>query len=622
MPGAAPTGPAAPPPGPAPADLVRPIEPVTATWAGLVRAWEDRRVALREQDPVRADAAERAVLAAQRELRIENLPDLAMAEVRASARSLGANLPGDALRHAEVAVALAPDFPDAHLALARARLSRDPGKPGEVVSAAWAGLLATTRDPATRRAFVGDVAGAGVAALLTASAATLALLLLRRLRLFLHDFHHLPLLRGSARIQATFLGLVLLALPLALGLGPLAVLGTALAAVWLYLRLAERVVATVALALVALAPYGAEQAARAVAWAGTPAEAVWRLQHGAVTEEEARALAAAAEAGRAPGALHAALGLHAKRRGELDEALRLYALAEAAEKTPELLVNRGNVLFLRGDTDGAKAAWLAATDRAGADLVVLGAAHYNLSKLYLRGSDVEKSTAARDRAVSEAGEFLRLHGSDDDFSANRYLVDVPVPAARIAALARADVIGEAAREWARARLWGALPRALFPWGAAGFLAALWGLALLGGRIAPSRPCMRCGGASCTRCAAGAGAECGQCVNAFGRKGVVDARDRLRKEAEVRRNAQLEQVGARVLAVAAGGAGHVFHGAPARGFALLAAVLFTAFVIWFWRGLVPPPQPSSWVFWGKLAVAAPLGLGLWALAVRDVFRRTA
>jgi hypothetical protein len=103
--------------------------------------------------------------------------------------------------------------------------------------------------------------------------------------------------------------------------------------------------------------------------------------------------------------------------------------------------------------------------------------------------------------------------------------------------------------------------------------------------------------------------------------VVDARDRLRKEAQVHRHRRVRQVTARILAVVGGGAGHVFHGLAGRGFAALAGLLFVGFLVWFWRGIMPPPWPSPYVLWGKLAVAAPLGLLLYLLVVRDLFRRT-
>jgi hypothetical protein len=111
------------------------------------------------------------------------------------------------------------------------------------------------------------------------------------------------------------------------------------------------------------------------------------------------------------------------------------------------------------------------------------------------------------------------------------------------------------------------------------------------------------------------------VNVFVHKGLVDARDRLRKEAQVRRHQTAVNVATRILSLVGGGAGQVFHGAPSRGALLLLSTLFTGFLVWFWRGIMPPPQPSPYVLAGKLLFAAPIGLALWAFAVRDAFRRT-
>jgi hypothetical protein len=111
------------------------------------------------------------------------------------------------------------------------------------------------------------------------------------------------------------------------------------------------------------------------------------------------------------------------------------------------------------------------------------------------------------------------------------------------------------------------------------------------------------------------------VNVFLHKGLVDARDRLRKEEAVRRRNQLVAVATRILSFVGCGAGQIFHGAPARGALLLAGTLFAAFLVFFWRGIIPPPQPSPYVLAGKLLFAVPLGLGLWFYAVRDAFRRT-
>jgi hypothetical protein len=151
--------------------------------------------------------------------------------------------------------------------------------------------------------------------------------------------------------------------------------------------------------------------------------------------------------------------------------------------------------------------------------------------------------------------------------------------------------------------------------------APWALTLAAGRIDPSRACHRCGRPACRRCDGAGGPACGQCVNVFEKKGVVDARDRLLKEQQVRRHVRARRVLARALALAGGGLGHLLTDAPVRGVLFTAAVAFVAFTVWSWSGLWPAPYPSAYALPGRAALGAALGAALWALGVRDAFRRT-
>lgn len=612
-----------PPPPPEPSsELARRLVPVGTSWEKLVGDWTERRAALREQDTAGAKRSEEALIAAQRELAIENLIPFSAALVRESARALAANLPAEAVERAELAVTLAPDFPDAHLAVVRARLAHAPGEIGPILSALGATFAAVAREPHTLRAFLTDVLTAAIAALLAAAGVTAAIVFVRRLRLFLHDFHHLPILRGTAPIQSTFLALVLFAAPFAFGLGPASVVGLGVAMIWLYMTTAERVMTSATLLVLIATPWLAGAGVRAAAWTGTLGETVHELEHGALSDVEADLLAARWEQRAPPPALSAALGRHFKRRGDLEKAKAWYGTALASEPgSPEVQVNLGNVLFLEGKFDEAKASYLAAADRAAGDLTTLAAAHYNLSKLYLRTSELDKSQAARDRAQQEDGAYLAKYGSDEDFSANHFIVDVPVPTRRISALASASGAAAELQAYVRSRILGALPPASWPWSGFAFLGVLWLAALGHGRLAPSIPCERCGRPACRRCDGAAGPLCGQCVNAFVKKGIVDARDRLRKEAEIRRHEQFDLVATRTLAIVGGGAGLVWSGAAIAGFLFLLGILFLGAVVWFWRGVLPPPQPSPWVLIGKLGFALPAGLVLYALSLREAFRRT-
>jgi hypothetical protein len=52
-----------------------------------------------------------------------------------------------------------------------------------------------------------------------------------------------------------------------------------------------------------------------------------------------------------------------------------------------------------------------------------------------------------------------------------------------------------------------------------------------------------------------------------------------------------------------------------------ALAFAWAIVWFWRGVLPPPQPSAYALAGKLLLAVPLAVAIHAIALRDAFRRT-
>lgn len=601
--------------------LQRPIEPVGITPGRVEELWQARRKASREQDGAASRAAAGSLRDAMRELGIGSLPWHAIAEVREAERSLRARAVDDAVEHAAVAVALAPDLPETHFALARARIASEPTRPLGALRAAWAGLGAAARDPHVARALLGDVAGAVIAALFGAAAATIGILFLSRLRIFLHDFRHLPVVRSGTPGQATALALALLALPFVFRLGPFAVLLAAALAAWAYLSTRERIVVTVSLLALVAIPTLAGQAARITAWQGTLADDVHEIEAGWPTPEFVAEMKARSRREQFPAPALIAIGRWHKRQGDLAEARRWYdAALEVDPRSAEAQVNLGNLSFLEGDLEGAKVAYLSAVDRA-RDLSTVAAAQYDLSKLYLRLASVGQSSDARRKAQQADAAFVARHGSDDDFRANAWLVDALPSTERLAEFAARDAVPRAVGEAALRRVAGPLARWGWPFLPLALIASLWGFALLASRLGPAAPCDRCGRPACRRCDPGANASCGQCVNVYLRQNAVDPRDRIRKEAQVRRHAQVRRWTERALAIAGGGAGHVVGGHPVLGFLVLFALLFLGFLAWFWHGVVPPPQHSPYAVALRLAVAVPLFALLYALAVRDAFRRT-
>ena len=601
--------------------LQRPIVPVGIPAARVEELWQARRKAGREQDGEASRAAARSLLDAMRELGIGSLPWHAIAEVRDAERSLRARAVDDALEHATVAVALAPELPEPHFALARARIAASPTKPVPAIRAAWAGLGAAARDPHVARALLGDLSGAVIAALFGAAAATISLLFLARLRIFLHDFRHLPVARAGTPGQSTALALALLALPFVFRLGPFAVLFTASLAAWAYLSRRERVAVTVSLLALVAIPWLAGQAATITAWQGTLADDVHEIETGWPTPDFVAEMKVRSAREKFPAPALLAIGRWHKRQGEMAEARRWYDLALAADpRSAEAQVNLGNLLFLEEDLEGAKAAYLAAVDRA-RDLSTLAAAQYDLGKLYLRLAAVGQSSEARRKAQQADAAYLARHGSDVDFRANAWLVDALPSADRLAEFAARDPVPRAVGAAALRRVAGPLSRWGWPLFPLGLIASLWALALLTPRLAPAAPCDRCGRPACRRCDPAATASCGQCVNVYLRRNAVDPRDRDRKDVQVRRHARIRRFTERALAVLGGGAGHVVGGHPVLGFLVLFALLFLGFIAWFWHGVVPPPQHSPYAVALRLAVAVPLFAILYGIAVRDAFRRT-
>ena len=68
----------------------------------------------------------------------------------------------------------------------------------------------------------------------------------------------------------------------------------------------------------------------------------------------------------------------------------------------------------------------------------------------------------------------------------------------------------------------------------------------------------------------------------------------------------EALSTRALAMVGGGAGQLWSGAPVRGAALLAALLFLGFVVWFWRGVAASAAADAVGARGQARRGGPAG----------------
>ncbi|NMO22021.1 hypothetical protein HPC49_12615 [Pyxidicoccus fallax] len=583
-----------------PPPVLSPVLTPRLTDADVMAIWDRWRQARATNDTAAAEAAQTELRKLRAELLATDLEPLSVGFLREAAVRRRAGDTAGAVRLAELAVELSPGLPYARFALAEAYAVAAPGDMSRYVAQAREAFTVLVKDPRYRRPVLANLGALALLAWTATAGVLVALLFARRVRYALHDFHHL-LPRVVARWQSALLGLLLLGLPLALGLGAVVVLLVMLGAVALYLTRAERVVAAVLVAGVGLTPLAAGQLARVTAFAGTPAEDVYLLERGGLSAEAAMARVLARQQSRAASfAELAALAHYESRRGMLEEARTHFKAASALRAGDAGLLTRfGNTLVGLGDADGAAQLYAQASQANPA----LAAPHYNLAQVYRRraktlpDSEVGKELDRAATAIASAQELDRTLLAREGPPENRLLLNLlmlspPLPESEWLPLADGTEAGrQVEAELGRWLLPGvssgpvawALPAAL------AVVLVLWGLSA--GRLKAAKVCERCGRAVCVRCdpELGVGSrQCGQCVNVFSRKGLVPQQLRARKQAQVERH----QAWAGRLSYAVGallsGAGHVTSGVPLRGALYAFFFLFALGAVLLHQGVVRAP----------------------------------
>lgn len=630
-PARAPAAPAPPAsaPAPAPAPPAAAVSPVEASARGIVLPseksgdvfthWNLRREYLKERDERRAEDEEGRVRQIKDELSIDNLFSVGEALTLEADGALAAGSPDQAQKRCQLAVELAPDLAAAHACLARSTFALDKSAvvPAARELGAWA--LATASDPRLRRAWLTNLGSALLLGALATGLCFLVLVFFRYAKLYAHDLQHLlPL--GTRPWQIRALALVVLVSPLALGLGPLALVFTALAACILYLSDAETGLAAVFVALVAAVPFATAGLASVAAFGG-PAADIYQLERGegpsAVVARLQKRLEAAPDA-----SIAFALARKAKREGDLAAAEPLYrrAIELGGSGAASARNNLGNVYLLLGETAKAEAQY----NQAILEQDELMAPHFNLARALAVGGveSLERVQSEQARALDLDRRGVEAFGLQVNHKSNRFAIDVPLPLSALGPLweQEARAAGPASDEIAGKLLSGRLP-ALAAWlvPAVAFLVFA-GLRFTRAKISPCSRCDRCGREVCSRCDADARpleSLCAQCVNVFIRRVNVDASERLKKEAAVERFKVRQSALVTVLSALAG-ASHVMLGYSIRGFVFLLLTAWLVAGLLLWRGVVHDPLPLGRGISALRIALTAVGLGIvYLLCLRDL-----
>lgn len=580
-----------------------------------------------------------------------NLFGPGLAIVRAAIRAADGGDVEAARRLAKAAQRLAPDLPAARYQLARIQFDADRLALGPVVSELSSGLTRLVTFLPDRMRFEANAIGTGLFAFLLAAFVFAVALVARYLRLAAHDLMHVfP--KGVSVVQATFFTALLLVFPFAFGVGIVYLVIYWIFAVWLYMRVGERVAAALVLVAIGAMPWASHRAVRAAGFSGSTAESSWRCVEGLCGPlDEARLEAAAQqEGGRDTHMALLALGTTQRRAAALEpqsagDAHVTYERALALEpKDPVALTGLGNLAVIQAVEICKRSGQNAAEEKyQEADAYYQRAleadaayqpALYNRSVLLRSAGDGDAADDLYRRAQAvdedalyqfekEVSRTVPVDRCPTAFNGNRHLIDpAPDREGYVAATLEAPLPEETPLFVPYANLLvGRIGHGAQSAAAAGALIAGLLLLVAGRALRRSHYCGHCGKVACSRCRSELADLdiCDACLYFRIKGSFVDPKDLWFRERRIQANETLRRRLMRGLTFVLPGAGHLYRGRTFRGLVLL--VLFVASVLGAAGGgaIMPDPTPiePAWA-WLRPTLLSAAAAVLYVIALVDIY----
>jgi len=546
---------------------------------------------------------------------LENTTRFAAALVQEARARVADGHPADAVAAASAAAELAPDFPPANTALARAELAN--GNVGAVPGALERAARAAARNLRVRMRMLGNLSLALLAGGWMAFALFLLLAYVRHLRFLVHDFRH-AFADKLPGFLAALLIVPVLAFPVVFGLGWVPLFAWLTVAIWAQLTKRERAVAAAFLLLGIATPVVGRQIAGFLAFeGGTEGLLFHAVREDAPDADTLERLSAIAEETKDADVLLTIANAYG-RTGQYPLAEQLYRKAEDAGAGANAEVGAGVMRYALGDPNGAIAAFEKVLASDGQHV----AAHFNLSQIY---AELEKSqthlVAAKAVDARRCDHVLGMSlppgrkvlasipGVVPPAYLNHFFLFDDVPDERL----HARVFSSGAADALLQRSWDRVSPAVSLYAVTGiFVAALAAAGLLTlalRQVVATRPCPKCGTRLCLRCD-GPPLDydfCVQCFHTYVDTSDTDPRIRAEKERQVAARLSRRRTLRRLASILVPGGGHLLHGNTVRGTILL--VLASAFAarLLVWRGVFLPVVPDGGS--GPVVIASVCGAAL-------------
>lgn len=586
----------------------------------IERLWFERLQDLKLREVSKAEERLKKIIEYKLDSGIPDIPHISLALALESRRAIKANDFVTGGRLAGAALMLAPDiyeiwFYNAYISWISNKT--DIFRPLKFMIE---GLKRTFLPIATGPLVLGNII-----TLLSLIIATFALLLIIALLLqhanrILHDLSHLfPTGRSQFLSDTIWLSIFLMLITRFSSVFHFILIGGVV--LWIYLVKKERFLLVLTVLAVSTLPYNFDIYNRLLYLYQDDMQSTYRaykFEESCKIEELYRKI----DSGAASTDDYLAAGIINKRRGNFELAERMYKKAiELNASNTAAYNNLGNLYLIQERHDDALVQYNNALNLEPRSEKI----RYNISRLFLRKKELDKSSSELSVAKRFNEEYITEILKSSTPNINRFVVDMEPSFNIDLSLISEQTGGKMKRMYLPFEHYitgGIMPSDVLFWL---IVVTVLGviLSLISRNIQTSHICHRCGRPVCRTCSPEiySDEECAQCFHIFTRRDVSDPKTRFIKEKEISSYQFFRNLITRLVSIVIPGSSHIWSGRTMRGAVILFLSVVGFISLFFFNRPNPLPYFSTTAF--ETIFNAPFviaGLLAYMMNIRDAFRK--